>query len=420
MSSITTYSKLRFDPIEPDPEFIKIEDIAHSLSLLCRANGHFKRFFSVAQHSLNCCREAKARGYSEKIQLACLLHDASEAYLSDITRPVKHHLPEYLRIEERLQNAIWNRFILQPLTEEDLHQVFEIDDAQLYHEFLFFMEEKVFDKQPSLLAQPDFESRPFDETEKEFLTAFLRLTRQEKEYCCVGIDGCKGKWIAVALHTDSFEVGKYDTIDEICEKYEDADAMLIDIPIGLPENIRQDEERPDKLLRMHLKGKASSVFSVPCRQAVYEEDKEQAKALNHSVLGRSLSEQSLGIRASIRQVDCFLQQHPAWKNRLAESHPEYCFAVFNNGKPILESKMEEKGVKERFRVLSKYFPESPSVAENYLSAVPSRKKIDDVIDALCLAVMGKSGLEYGFAFLPETPKEDSRGLKMQIVTAKLV
>ena len=92
LSFITTYSKLRFDPVDPDPESIKIEDIAHSLSLLCRANGHFKRFFSVAQHSLNCCREAKARDYSEKIQHACLLHDASEAYLSDITRPVKHHL----------------------------------------------------------------------------------------------------------------------------------------------------------------------------------------------------------------------------------------------------------------------------------------------------------------------------------------
>ena len=107
--------------------------------------------------------------------------------------------------------------------------------------------------------------------------------------------------------------------------------MLIDIPIGLPENTQQDAARPDKLLRKDLKGKASSVFSVPCRQAVEEQDRTKAKALNLSVLGRSLSEQSLGICASIRQVDHFLQRHPEWKNRLIESHPEYCFTLLNHG-----------------------------------------------------------------------------------------
>ena len=85
---IITISKKRFSPLQAEAGDIEITDIAHALSLLCRANGYTRHFYSVAQHSLNCAAEAKARGLSEDIQLACLLHDASEAYISDITRPV--------------------------------------------------------------------------------------------------------------------------------------------------------------------------------------------------------------------------------------------------------------------------------------------------------------------------------------------
>ena len=53
MSEIMTYTKIMFDPLHPDAERIDMEDIAHALSMLCRANGHFKTFYSVAQHSMN-------------------------------------------------------------------------------------------------------------------------------------------------------------------------------------------------------------------------------------------------------------------------------------------------------------------------------------------------------------------------------
>lgn len=99
MSYILTYKRKEFYPLEPKVEDIDIEDIAHALSLLCRANGHFKHFYSVGLHSLNCAKEAQARGYSERVMLGCLLHDGSEAYLADITRPVKRHLQKYLEIE---------------------------------------------------------------------------------------------------------------------------------------------------------------------------------------------------------------------------------------------------------------------------------------------------------------------------------
>lgn len=70
--------------------------------------------------------EAKIRGYSRRVQLACLLHDASEAYLSDVTRPVKQEIPKYLEIEKPLQEAIWKKYLGDLLTEEEYEQVLRL------------------------------------------------------------------------------------------------------------------------------------------------------------------------------------------------------------------------------------------------------------------------------------------------------
>ena len=101
---LTTYTKVPFNTFDPDEDKIDIKDIAHALSMMTRANGHYQEFFSVGQHSVQCCKEAMKRNYVPEIALACLLHDASEAYLADITRPVKKNMTMYLQIEEQLQN----------------------------------------------------------------------------------------------------------------------------------------------------------------------------------------------------------------------------------------------------------------------------------------------------------------------------
>ena len=175
MSEIMTCSKKMFDPLHPDVKLIDIEDIAHSLSMLCRANGHFRTFYSVGQHSINCMREAKARGYDPRLQMACLLHDASEAYLSDVTRPVKAELPQYKRIEEPLQNTIWNKWLIRPLSEHENKLVFEVDDHILAHEFINLFGEKLVDPTPTLLSQPEFSFTGFTQCETEFLQAFRQL-----------------------------------------------------------------------------------------------------------------------------------------------------------------------------------------------------------------------------------------------------
>lgn len=176
MSEIKTNSGIMIDPIRPRQELLKIEDIAHSLSMLCRANGHFQSFYSVCQHCINCMREAEARGHSRKVQLACLLHDGSEAYLSDVTRPVKEELPVYRQIETPLQDMIWQKWLGSPLTEEENRQVFAIDDDILYHEFMALMNgTRLWEEEPKLYSKPEFAFTGFTESKQEFLQLFYSL-----------------------------------------------------------------------------------------------------------------------------------------------------------------------------------------------------------------------------------------------------
>lgn len=102
-----TYTGKAFWPLDPDPEMIDIEDIAWSLSMQCRFTGHVNRFYSVAEHCIHCSYLVP-----ERYELTALLHDASEAYLTDIARPVKCQLPEYKIMELELEKVIAQRFDL--------------------------------------------------------------------------------------------------------------------------------------------------------------------------------------------------------------------------------------------------------------------------------------------------------------------
>jgi len=172
---ITTFSKIKFTPASPRIEDIKIEDIAHSLTFMCRANGHVRTFFSVAQHAINCAAEAKAKGYDKRLQLACLIHDGSEAYLSDITRPFKKSLPEYLKFEDVLQGKIYRKFLGGTPTPEESAAIYEIDNIMLYYEMIDLMDYVVFDVAPELVSEPCFIERDFREVERQFLEMFDEL-----------------------------------------------------------------------------------------------------------------------------------------------------------------------------------------------------------------------------------------------------
>ena len=119
---------MMIDPFNPDPEQISIVDIAHALSHVCRFNGHTHRFYSVAEH----CILVASLLDDPKDKLAAMLHDASEAYLTDLTRPVKYRMEKYLDVEFHLMMVISRLFGFQyPLSVA----VKDADDKALAHEW---------------------------------------------------------------------------------------------------------------------------------------------------------------------------------------------------------------------------------------------------------------------------------------------
>ena len=120
---IQTYSGLKMYPLDPRPEEICLEDIAHALSNICRFTGHCKEFYSVAQHSIYVSVHV-----SRENALWGLLHDASEAYLCDIARPVKNdkQMSCYRGAEHILQSIIAEKFGLPIIQPEEIDVVDKI------------------------------------------------------------------------------------------------------------------------------------------------------------------------------------------------------------------------------------------------------------------------------------------------------
>lgn len=178
---ITTYTGIQFDPLHPDPETIRIQDIAHALSLLCRGNGHVKTFYSVGQHCLAAAKEAAARGDSRQVILGALLHDATECYLSDVPHPYKVNMPRYRELEDRLLQAVLDRFLGGPLTPEEWAEVEQIDRALMFSDLHHLMDHPENREQEGTLRLPvDYRVRLFTEVEQEYLDWFRNCQEENK------------------------------------------------------------------------------------------------------------------------------------------------------------------------------------------------------------------------------------------------
>lgn len=127
---IQTFTGKAFYPLDPVVADIDIEDIAHALAHQCRYGGHCRQFYSVAEHSV-----LLSQSVAPEHALWALLHDASEAYLVDVPRPVKAELREYREIEDRLLAAIAARFglvsAIPPAVHEADRRILTDEAAQL-------------------------------------------------------------------------------------------------------------------------------------------------------------------------------------------------------------------------------------------------------------------------------------------------
>lgn len=93
-------------PLDPRPDEIEIDDIAHALSRQCRYGGHIlAEWYSVAEHCY-----ILSHAVPQEHAFSALMHDAAETYLQDIVRPVKKSLDGYLEIEEGLERVIFKKF----------------------------------------------------------------------------------------------------------------------------------------------------------------------------------------------------------------------------------------------------------------------------------------------------------------------
>ncbi len=165
---IQTFTGKQFWPLDPKIKDICIEDIAHGLSMICRFNGQCNRFYSVAEHSL-----LVSHYVNPVYAFHGLMHDAAEAYISDMAKPVKDKMMAYKAIENKLQSAINERFGIYNF---DTWMVKEVDQRILVDEMNVLMPNQPADWGHNVSgfgAIPELMTP--DESEKLFLKRFYEL-----------------------------------------------------------------------------------------------------------------------------------------------------------------------------------------------------------------------------------------------------
>lgn len=107
---IQTFAGIKYYPLDPLPEEVSREDIAHALSLKCRFGGMCREFYSVAEHSIRVADYLDKKYNEWELTRIGLMHDAAEAYVSDVLRPIKSFIPRFSEIEKMNEQAICERF----------------------------------------------------------------------------------------------------------------------------------------------------------------------------------------------------------------------------------------------------------------------------------------------------------------------
>lgn len=158
---IATWTGRKFDLVHPRPREVDIRDIALGLSRCARFSGMTKNFLSVAEHSVNVAELLREWRAPYTVQLFGLLHDATEAYLGDVVRPLKKLLPSYKLLELRMERAILRGLGLKNLlrlSQDDLKLVKRADDMIAVSER---RDQVNFRKDMPLRDFCDFERKPW-------------------------------------------------------------------------------------------------------------------------------------------------------------------------------------------------------------------------------------------------------------------
>ena len=250
----------------------------------------------------------------------------------------------------------------------------------------------------------------------------------------VGVDGCKAGWIGVGLSdSDCWDVKACVDFSDMLAHFGDACVILVDMPIGLPEDGKPTFRACDEEARRELKGRGQSVFQVPSRRFVKEVVDNpcwvyrEANGWSKDQYDAGISAQSFAITRKIGEVDAALSRRD--KNALPairEVHPEVCFWALNGKNPMSKRKNEPAGCNERLDALSGCAHEVDDIDVDSISKeirckfTKGQVADDDILDALVMAVTAKivSQNPGRLGTLPENPPTDSKGLPMEMVYAK--
>lgn len=181
MDWVETYTGKKINLLSPDPYSIDIQDIAHGLSQICRFSGQCSHFYSVAQHSINMTIELHKRGCGPRLMLLGMLHDAAEAYIGDITSPLKRLIPTYRKIEKTLQDVVWIGLQITPPAQWEKEIIKRTDELLLGYEAQNLMVcrdswNRKYIQGKILLSPKNFDYTEPSIIESQFLNAFTSLT----------------------------------------------------------------------------------------------------------------------------------------------------------------------------------------------------------------------------------------------------
>lgn len=255
-----------------------------------------------------------------------------------------------------------------------------------------------------------------------------------------GVDGCRAGWVCVLAEADGGPPRAAFVLPAIAPLLarDDLAMIAIDMPIGIPDIATGGGRACDAALRRVLGARQSSVFAVPARAAIAEEDHARASAVAfaRSVPARKVSRQCFNLFPKIRELDAAMS--PALQNRVVECHPEGAFWAMNGSRPLGEPKKVKSvpyapGLALRRALLAGAgMPAesalgiaadigsglAPDIAVDVAAGarVPPGARLDDVLDACACAWTARRVLAGQALCFPSGPShQDGRGLRMEIM-----
>ena len=229
----------------------------------------------------------------------------------------------------------------------------------------------------------------------------------------LGVDGYINGWCCCIIN-ENITIQLHNSLNSITKSHTSAKCIFIDMPIGLSSQkfSRKIDQEIRKLLPKNKKG---SVFTPPCREALSKNNYKKANSINKDITGKGISIQSWNLHKKINELDNLLINDLSSRSIIHESHPELCFLKFNNSNPLEYNKKTKEGIKQRIEIIGKEIKNIAEILNNSMDKFRGSKvKIDDLLDAIILAISAKKWKDNGSRVLTQLNTSDEKNIPISI------